>query len=159
MGKKSILINKTIDFEAIKGVITREVLIEQEMDERARMIAGSNGMVVTSENWTDNTGTAKEYHCVDAPAIPGIDENGDAAPQVDETFDTPHTVQEGESLQVDGVDGDLPVGTVIEDGSDVGETETKGTAEEKAPEPVANLTPKPVARPVVNGAKAPAKKR
>lgn len=33
---------------------------------------------------------------------------------VNETLETPHTVQEGESIQAEGVVGDLPVGTVIE---------------------------------------------
>jgi len=47
---------------------------------------------------------------------------------VNETLETPHTVQEGESIQADGVEGDLPVGTVIE------------SAPESAPEANASST-------------------
>lgn len=44
---------------------------------------------------------------------------------VNETLETPHTVQEGESIQADGVEGDLPVGTVIESAPEANASSTE----------------------------------
>ena len=61
----------------------------------------------------------------------------DTAP-VNETLETPYTVQEGDSIQAEGVEGDLPVGTVIEgvDAPEAPTTEETPAVEETAPEPV-----------------------
>lgn len=70
MSAEKIVINKEITVEHIKGVKMVKVMVEQEMDAMAADIANSNGKLVERSNWTDSTGTEKEYHVKDIPEAP-----------------------------------------------------------------------------------------
>lgn len=70
MSAEKIVINKEITVEHIKGVKMVKVMVEQEMDAMAADIANANGKMVERCNWTDSTGTEKEYHVKDIPEAP-----------------------------------------------------------------------------------------
>lgn len=70
MSTEKIIINKEITVEHIKGVKMVKVMTESEMDSMAAAIANGNGKMVYNQNWTDGTGTEKEYHIMDIPQAP-----------------------------------------------------------------------------------------
>ena len=70
---EKLVISKQITIEninGIKGVKVVKEMTEAEMDAMAENTANQVGKLVERCNWTDHTGTEKEYHVKDIPEAP-----------------------------------------------------------------------------------------
>lgn len=79
--KKTIRLKTVIDYSPQEGVVARTYYDEKELDDLARTLAGSTGLIISHSYWTDEAKETKEYVTAEPAVTPEVPEENEIETQ------------------------------------------------------------------------------